>query len=189
MTDRETVARAALDEITRPVDVGPLVSETVGDDGVATLEFAATMLGYPGWHWTVAVAQVNGDEPTVLEAELLPGDGALLAPEWLPWSERLEEWTAQQASEATAGDDSDDDEDEDSDEDDDESDDDDADEDDEFDDEHDDLGDDVYDGLDPEAAHEAESAEDSEDDDSEEDDAEDDDIEDEDPDSRPLREY
>jgi hypothetical protein len=169
VTDRETVAREALHEITRDADVGALVSETVADDGVATLQFAATMLGYPGWHWTVSVAQVDGDEPTVLEAELLPGDGALLAPDWVPWSERLEEWTAQQAAEAASGadesdddddsdeDDDDSDEDEDSDEDDDESDDDDddsEDEDDDFgDDEHDDLGDDVYDGLDPESAH------------------------------------
>ena len=54
--------------------------------------FAATMAGYPGWHWTVSVAELPGEEPTVLEAELLPGDGALLAPDWVPWSERLEDY-------------------------------------------------------------------------------------------------
>lgn len=128
VVDRASVAREALSEITRPTDVGDLVSETVEPDGSYTLSFAATMLGYPGWHWTVSVAELEGEDPSVLEAELLPGDGALLAPEWVPWSERLEEWRAQQPAET----------DEDGDEDDY------GDEEDE-----DDFGDDVYDGLDP----------------------------------------
>jgi hypothetical protein len=34
----------------------------------------------------------------VLEAELLPGEGALLAPEWVPWAVRLAEYQAAQAA-------------------------------------------------------------------------------------------
>jgi hypothetical protein len=34
----------------------------------------------------------------VLETELMPGEGALLAPDWVPWSERLEEYRAAQAA-------------------------------------------------------------------------------------------
>ncbi|HEX7834464.1 MAG TPA: DUF3027 domain-containing protein, partial [Pseudolysinimonas sp.] len=45
--------------------------------------------GYPGLHWTVSVAELPDSAPTVLEAELLPGDGSLLAPDWVPWSDRL----------------------------------------------------------------------------------------------------
>ena len=132
--ERFVVARDALLEITAESTVGELISETVADDGVVTMLFAATMAGYPGWHWTVSVAELPGEEPTVLEAELLPGDGALLAPDWVPWSERLEDYKeAQAAAAAAAGAD--------------ELDDDSDDEDDDHDDD-DDLGDDPDDGID-----------------------------------------
>ena len=87
--EREAVARGALAEITAAGTYGDLISETEEGEGVHTLLFAATMGGYPGWHWTVSVAELPDAAPTVLEAELLPGDGSLLAPEWVPWSERL----------------------------------------------------------------------------------------------------
>lgn len=96
--EREKVARDALAEITAAGTFGELISETAEDDGVYTMLFAATMGGYPGWHWTVSLAEVPGDEPTVLETELMPGDGALLAPDWVPWSQRLEEYRAAQAA-------------------------------------------------------------------------------------------
>jgi hypothetical protein len=141
--ERFVVARDALLEITAESTVGELMSETVADDGVVTMLFASTMAGYPGWHWTVSVAELPGEEPTVLEAELLPGDGALLAPDWVPWSERLEDYKeAQAAAAASAGDDELDDADDDSD---DEGDDEDEDDDHEDD---DDLGDDPDDGID-----------------------------------------
>jgi len=133
--ERARIARDALREITPDATVGELVSQTDEGEGVTTLEFAATMSGYPGWHWTVSVAEVDDEAPTVLEAELLPGDGALLAPDWVPWSERLEEYRAAQAAAAAeAGDDESD-----------EHDDDDADDDHEHD---DDFGDDPDDGID-----------------------------------------
>jgi hypothetical protein len=50
----------------------------------------------------VTVAQVEDEDPTVLEIELLPGDGALLAPEWVPWAERLAEYRAHQVELAEA---------------------------------------------------------------------------------------
>ncbi len=87
--EREAIARGALAEITAAGTFGDLICETDEGEGVYTLLFAATMGGYPGWHWTVSVAELPDSAPTVLEAELLPGDGSLLAPEWVPWSERL----------------------------------------------------------------------------------------------------
>jgi hypothetical protein len=46
--------------------------------------------GYSGWHWAVTVARAPRSKTvTVDEVVLLPGEGALLAPEWVPWSERL----------------------------------------------------------------------------------------------------
>ena len=85
-------------EITPASTVGAPAGYTLEDDGAVSLRFANTMPGYPNWFWTVSVAAVEGAEPTVLEAELLPGEGALLAPEWVPWAERLAEYQAAQAA-------------------------------------------------------------------------------------------
>lgn len=95
----EALARGALGEITRPAHVGVLRDITVADD-VATVRFATMQGGYPGWVWTVAVAVNPGMEPSVLETELIPAEGALVAPDWVPWADRLEEYLAQQAAEA-----------------------------------------------------------------------------------------
>ncbi len=130
----EPIARQALGEITRSANVGALRDVVVADD-VATVRFATTQGGYLGWFWTVSIAVNPGLEPSVLETELMPAEGALLAPEWVPWADRLEEYLAQQALEG--GDDElDGDDDELDDEEDDELDDD----DDELDDEEDDEG-------------------------------------------------
>ena len=101
------LALAALSEITPADTVGPAAGHIVEDDGVVSLRFHTRLPGYPGWHWTVSVAVVEDAEPTVLEAELLPGDGALLAPDWVPWAKRLAEYQAAQL--AAAEDESDDD--------------------------------------------------------------------------------
>lgn len=93
---RETAARAALDEITPAGTVGALVSESAGDNETVTLLFEATMAGYPGWSWTVSLAELPDEAPAVLETELMPGDGALLAPDWVPWSDRLDDYRAAQ---------------------------------------------------------------------------------------------
>lgn len=100
------LARAALAEITPASTVGDAVGHTVEEDGSVSLRFANNLAGYPGWFWTVTVAVVEDAEPTVLELELLPGDEALLAPEWVPWAERLAEYRATMAAaEAAASDD------------------------------------------------------------------------------------
>ena len=96
--DQETVARAALAEISPAGAVGALLERSSQEDGIAQLSFASTLSGYPGWHWSVSVAELPGEEPTVMEAELMPGDGALLAPDWVPWAERLEDYRAAQAA-------------------------------------------------------------------------------------------
>lgn len=131
------LARAGLLEITPVATIGELLSQSTDDEGVTTVLFASAMLGYPDWHWTVSLAALPGEQPTVLEAELLPGDGSLLAPDWVPWADRLEDYKAAQAAiaagELAAGGDEDD-----------------SDEDDSDDDDHgdDDLGDDPDDGID-----------------------------------------
>ncbi len=148
------LARAALAEITPEASIGEPLGHVVEADGVVSLQFAATLAGYPGWHWTVTVGRADEDaQPTVLEAELMPGDDALLAPDWVPWSERLAEYQAAQealAAEAEgAGAEGDDEDGVDSDDDDDEDEDDEsADSDDDDHDIHDLHGDDDLDGVD-----------------------------------------
>ena len=109
----EPIARAALGEITPESSIGAF-REIVFDDAVATVHFSNRMGGYPGWVWVVAIAVNEGLEPSVLETELMPSDGALVAPDWVPWSDRLEEYLAHQADvegESGTGDDEDEDDD------------------------------------------------------------------------------
>jgi hypothetical protein len=73
---------------------GDSVGEHVGvraeGERVASHAFAATLPGYVGWHWAVTVARAPRSRTvTVDEVVLLPGDDALLAPEWVPWDERV----------------------------------------------------------------------------------------------------
>lgn len=109
------LARAALEEITPASTIGE-VAAYEQRDGVLEVHFTPNLLGYPGWTWVVSAARVGDDAPTILEADLIPGEGALLAPDWVPWAQRLSEYRAAQkaaAAEAalaaeTASDDDDD---------------------------------------------------------------------------------
>ncbi|MHA7618827.1 DUF3027 domain-containing protein [Cellulosimicrobium cellulans] len=91
LTGAVELARAAAQEVAEsPEDVGEHLGTVAEADRLISHRFACTMRGYRGWHWTVTLARVpRGRTATVCEVELLPGDGALLAPSWLPWSERL----------------------------------------------------------------------------------------------------
>ncbi|MBN9209605.1 MAG: DUF3027 domain-containing protein [Microbacterium ginsengisoli] len=98
------LARAALAEITPAANIGEPAGYRAEPGGVITLLFTTTQPGYPGWFWNVSLARVADAEPTVLEVELLPGDDALLAPDWVPWAVRLAEYKEQQAQLAAASD-------------------------------------------------------------------------------------
>ena len=99
----QRLALAALHEITTPESIGELEVETIDHDGIATLQYQCKLDGYPHWLWNVSLATLEGEEPTVMEAELLPGEGALFAPEWVPWSVRLAEFLEAQKQAAAAG--------------------------------------------------------------------------------------
>ncbi|MGH3336509.1 MAG: DUF3027 domain-containing protein, partial [Nocardioides sp.] len=46
--------------------------------------------GYAGWRWSVTVARASRQKTvTIDEIVLMPGDGALVAPEWVPYKERI----------------------------------------------------------------------------------------------------
>jgi hypothetical protein len=83
------LARAAAVEVAGPA-VGDHLGVEVEDDRVVTHSFATTEPAYRGWRWAVTVARADGfEQVTVDEVVLLPGSGALLAPEWVPWSDRV----------------------------------------------------------------------------------------------------
>ncbi|MBN6056176.1 DUF3027 domain-containing protein [Nonomuraea sp. RK-328] len=84
------LARAAAEELARPGEPGEHLGFEAEGDRVVTHYFACLDRAYRGWRWAVTVTRASrAKKVTVSEAVLLPGSGALLAPEWLPWSERL----------------------------------------------------------------------------------------------------
>ena len=86
----EVALRAAQETAEHASDVGEHLGATTDAERLVSHSFACTMRGYRGWHWTVTLARApRAKNATVCEVELLPGDDAILAPEWLPWSERL----------------------------------------------------------------------------------------------------
>ncbi|WP_371851989.1 DUF3027 domain-containing protein [Nocardia ignorata] len=83
------VALRALVEL-EPDGVGAHLGVTAEDDSSATHRFEATLPGYRGWQWAVVVAAPPGaDHATVSESALLPGPDALIAPEFVPWEQRV----------------------------------------------------------------------------------------------------
>jgi hypothetical protein len=103
------LARSALIETTPAHTVGEDAGHIIEAEHVLSLRFASRLEGYIGWFWTVTIARVDDAEPTVLEVSLLPGDGALVAPDWVPWSERLADYRASQEAAAALGEAADDD--------------------------------------------------------------------------------
>lgn len=93
--DLRDFALAALAEAGN--NASEFISLTDEGDGAVTYLFKGDLKGYQGWNWSVTLYQAEGAEPTVSEIVLLPGDNALVAPDWVPWSERLADYKALQA--------------------------------------------------------------------------------------------
>ena len=95
----ELARSAALEDAKDEKFVGQLTSIDYDDeDRLATYLFEAALPGYVGWRWGVTVAKVDqSSEPTICDVVLLPGAEALLAPEWIPYKDRI------QASDVTPG--------------------------------------------------------------------------------------
>lgn len=123
------VARAAAIENAGEKAVSNFVELIDEGDGAYSFVFEAKLEGYQGWLWSVTLFDSGDESPTISEVVLLPGEQALLAPAWVPWSERLADWKALQteleaqaalealeAVESTADEDQDEDEDDDLDE-------------------------------------------------------------------------
>ncbi|WP_372733843.1 DUF3027 domain-containing protein [Nocardioides sp.] len=84
-------ARAALLEEVDAADVGDYAGATAEGERVVSHRFACTRKGYVGWHWSVTVARASRQRNvTVDEIVLLPGEAAIVAPQWVPYRERLQ---------------------------------------------------------------------------------------------------
>lgn len=84
------LARGAAEELAGAGNVGEHVGVLPDDERVVTHLFSCQDLAYTGWRWAVTVARASRSKAvTVDEVVLLPGPDSLLAPDWVPWSERV----------------------------------------------------------------------------------------------------
>jgi hypothetical protein len=93
------LARQALVEAVGASSVGEYVEAQSEEAAELTSHiFASKQKGYVGWLWSVTVFQADKkSESTVSEIVLLPGPDSIVAPDWVPWSERLADYKALQA--------------------------------------------------------------------------------------------
>lgn len=82
------VARAAVEEFATD-GVGEYLGTLVEAPFTTTHNFASDLAGYRGWHWACVLALVPGGDLTIDEISLLPGSDAVVAPEWVPWDQRI----------------------------------------------------------------------------------------------------
>ncbi|MDK7083698.1 DUF3027 domain-containing protein [Pseudoglutamicibacter cumminsii] len=103
LAEAKAQARDALLENEPENVVGEHIEVVAEDSRVVTHYFECTQDGYAGWRWYVTLARPpRGKTATVSESGLVPGDGALLAPEWVPWDERMRAYKEEQAAKKAA---------------------------------------------------------------------------------------
>ena len=96
--DNKTSAYNAAVEASSRNAVGFFIESIEEDEGVVTYLFEGKLKGYIGWRWSVSVFQADEKSPaTISEVLLVPGPESLVAPDWVPWSERLADYKALQA--------------------------------------------------------------------------------------------
>ena len=84
------VARAAVDEVADAGIVGEHLRAVEDDNGMVSHHFGCTKPGYIGWYWSVSLSRApESDAVTINDVVLLPGDDAIVAPEWTPYRERI----------------------------------------------------------------------------------------------------
>jgi len=87
----ELAKSAAIEDARDSKFVGEIVSIESDEDHVATYLFEAALPGYLGWRWAVTVTKVDSDSaPTICDVVLLPGIDSLLAPDWIPYRDRIQ---------------------------------------------------------------------------------------------------
>jgi hypothetical protein len=88
--DAVDLALAAAEDVAGIGEVGRHVGVRAEGDRVVTHLFECKERGYRGWNWAVTVTRAPRTKFVTLdETVLVAGDQSVLAPDWVPWSERL----------------------------------------------------------------------------------------------------
>ena len=84
------LARTAVTDAVGAGLVGEHLEAQAEGERIVTHLFACEDPAYSGWRWAVTVVRApRAKAVTVSEIVLLPGPGALMAPAWVPWQDRL----------------------------------------------------------------------------------------------------
>lgn len=84
------VARSAIEGIAPAEQIGRHLAAKSEGDRLVTHLFESKLPGYGGWQWyAVLTRNSRSKEVTVDELGLLPSEDSILAPEWIPWAERV----------------------------------------------------------------------------------------------------
>lgn len=90
-------ARSAIEGITAPGTIGPHLAAKSEGDRLVTHLFESRLPGYAGWQWYAVLTRNSRSKAvTVSELGLLPSEDSILAPEWVPWAERVRPEDAQE---------------------------------------------------------------------------------------------
>ncbi|WP_336705503.1 DUF3027 domain-containing protein [Micrococcus terreus] len=90
LAEAAEAARDALAELAEDGQIGEHRGTAADDDRLVTHRFAAELAGYRGWEWFATLARApRSRQITVCEIGLLPGAEAIVAPDWVPWSDRV----------------------------------------------------------------------------------------------------
>lgn len=96
-------ARTAVQSIAGSGDIGKHLGARSEGVRCVTHLFESQKPGYRGWVWFATLARISrGKAATVNEVGLLPTEDSVLAPAWVPWSERVRP-EDQQAADAASG--------------------------------------------------------------------------------------
>ena len=97
------VARAAVEGIAPAEQIGRHLGAKSEGDRLVTHLFESKLPGYGGWQWYAVLTRNSRSKTvTVDELGLLPSEDSILAPEWVPWAERVRPEDAQQDEAAEA---------------------------------------------------------------------------------------
>jgi len=84
------VALQGVREITPDHNIGLVHHVRPEEERLSTHLFECTMPGYRGWFWFATLSRAPRSKvATICEVGLLPGDDALIAPDWVPWADRV----------------------------------------------------------------------------------------------------
>jgi hypothetical protein len=90
------VARTAIEGIAKASEIGEHLAARTEGDRLVTHLFESKLPGYVGWQWYAVLTRNSRSKVvTVNELGLLPSEDSILAPEWVPWAERVRPEDAQ----------------------------------------------------------------------------------------------